>query len=169
VPNDANVAHVAFAYGRETIAARRVGEGRKCTVCGEERPLALIPASEPLVCARCDRKKRRKKQSDNHHIAGRANSDITIATPVNDHRASLSDAQHDWPKKTLENPSLSPLLSGAAHIRGFVDTLVYLAEQLLLWIAEMLELLDTFLEQKQGQGWWKRTNLGSFDPHTSTS
>jgi hypothetical protein len=94
---------------------------------------------------------------------------MTIAVPVNDHRAELSEAQHDWPKRTLENPDRSFLLSGAAHIRGFVDILVYLAEQLLLWIAEMLELLDTYLEQRLGQSWWKRTNLGSFEPNTPTS
>ncbi|MGB9242164.1 MAG: hypothetical protein WCC03_02345, partial [Candidatus Acidiferrales bacterium] len=79
---------------------------------------------------------------------------MTIAIPVNDHRAELSTAQHDWPKETLENPDRSPLLSGAAHIRGLVDTVVYLREQFLLWVAEMLELLDTFLKQKLGQGWW---------------
>jgi hypothetical protein len=154
------------AYGREAIAARRVGEGRKCTKCGETRPTALIPSSDPISCACCDRKKRRRKTTDNHHIAGKANSDITIATPVNDHRAELSEAQHDWSKRTLENPARSPLLSAAAHIQGFVDTLAYLAEQLLLWIVEMLELLDTFLEQKLGQEWWKRTKLRRFEPTT---
>jgi hypothetical protein len=154
------------AYGREAIAVRRVGEGRKCTKCGETRPRALIPSSDPTTCAKCDRKKRRRKTTDNHHIAGRANSDITIAIPVNDHRAELSEAQQDWPKKTLENPGRTPFLSGAAHVRGFVDMNGYMAEQFLLWIAEMLELLDTILEQKLGQGWWKRTKLRRFEPKT---
>jgi hypothetical protein len=154
------------AYGREVLAARRIGKGRKCTKCGETRPEALISSSNPLVCAKCDRKKRRRNTSDDHHIAGRANSHITIAVPVNDHRSDLSTAQMDWPRKTLENPDRSPLLSGAGQIRGFVDTIAYLMEQLLLWIAEMLELLDTLLEQKLGQGWWKRTKLRRFEPNT---
>lgn len=157
------------AYGREAIAARRAGKGRRCANCGETRPTALIPSSDPTICAKCDRKKRRRKTTDNHHIAGKANNDMTLAIDVNDHRAELSEAQQDWPKKTLENPDRSPLLSGAGHIRGFVDTVAYLMEQVLLWIAEMLELLDTLLEQKLGQGWWKRTKLRRFDPHTSTS
>jgi hypothetical protein len=157
------------AYGREVIAARRVGEGRKCTKCGETRPRALIPSSDPTICAKCDRKERRRKTTDNHHIAGKANNEMTIAVPVTDHRAELSEAQYEWPKKTLENPEHSPLLSAAAHIRGFVDILLYLAEQLLHWIVEMLELLDTHLGQKLGQGWWKRTNLRSFEPNTPTS
>jgi hypothetical protein len=143
------------AYGREVIAARRVGEGRKCTKCGETRPRALIPSSDPTICAKCDRKKRRRKTKDNHHIAGKANNDMTITIDVNDHRAELSEAQRDWPRKTLENPARSPLLSGAGHTRGFIDMKTYMAEEFLLWIAEMLE-----------QGWWKRTKLRRFEPKT---
>src|SRR5271156_183137 len=127
------------------MAARRIGEGQKCK-CGESRTRALIPGSDPMTCAKCDRKSRGKSSRDNHHIAGQANSDATISLPVNDHRAELSEAQCEWPKKTLENPGRSPLLSGAAHLRGFADILLYLIETFLRWIADMLECLDTFLE-----------------------
>jgi hypothetical protein len=82
---------------------------------------------------------------------------------VNDHRAELSEAQQDWPRKTLENPDGSPLLSGAAHIRGFVDMNTYVTDRFLFWIAEMLELLDTLLKQKLGQRWWKRKKLRTFE------
>jgi hypothetical protein len=153
------------AQRRKVTAARRVGEGRKCK-CGESRPSALIPSSDPVICAVCDRRARGKTKMDNHHIAGRANSTITIAVPVNEHRAELNTSQMDWPRKTLSNPDQSPLLSASAHIRGFADIIQYLVEKFVLWIAEMLELLDTILEQKLGQGWWKRTNLRSFEPET---
>jgi hypothetical protein len=153
-------------YRREVIAARCVGEGRKCA-CGESRPDALIRGSDPIICTKCKRKLNEQKAMDDHHIAGEANNSTgTIAVPVNDHRAELSTAQHDWPQKTLHNPERSPLLSGAAHIRGFADTLLYLIGEFLLWIADMLELLDTFLERKLGPKWWKHTKLKAFEPKT---
>jgi hypothetical protein len=37
-----------------------------------------------------------------HHIGGRANSDVTMPVPVNDHR-DLTEDQRDWPTATLEN------------------------------------------------------------------
>lgn len=152
------------AHRREGIAERRVGEGNRCA-CGEDRPEALIPGSDPLTCFECDRKTNRKTTTDAHHIAGAANNrGATIIVPVNDHRAELSVAQQDWPRKTLQNPDRSPLLSAAAHIRGFIDTIVYLITKFLLWIAGMLELLDTTLEKKLGQKWWKHTKLKSFEP-----
>jgi hypothetical protein len=154
------------AHRREVIATRRIGEGKKCSKCGETRTRALIPSSDPVICAACDRKARKKSEKDNHHIAGPANSPITIKIPVNDHRADLSVSQQDWPRKTLANPDRSPLLSGAAHIRGFADIIVYLVEKFLLWVADMLELLDTVLEQKLGQKWWERTKLKPFEPET---
>jgi hypothetical protein len=115
------------AFRRKVIAARRVGEGSKCA-CGENRPEALIPGSDPMICAKCDRKSKGHTKMDNHHIAGDANNPGTIAVSVNDHRADLSTAQQNWPTRTLQNQDHSPLLSGAAHIRGFT-------EQPFAWIA----------------------------------
>ena len=89
---------------------------------------------------------------------------MTISVLVNDHRAELSTAQQGWPRKDLENPDRSPLLSGAAHIRGFADLFIFLLGNLLLWVADMLELLDTILERKLGRKWWKNTKLESFEP-----
>jgi hypothetical protein len=152
------------AHRRRAIATRRIGEGNKCA-CGEDRPEALIAGSDPMICAKCDRERKGQKQMDDHHIAGEANnSAATIRIPVNDHRADLNTAQQDWPKKTLQNSDHSPLLSAAAHIRGFADLIVYLLKTFLLWVAEMLELLDTMLERKLGKKWWKNTNLESFEP-----
>jgi len=70
--------------------------------------------------------------------AGRANHPATVSIPVNDHQ-TLTDSQYDWPTKTYENPEGSPLLAGAACIRGYYDTNSYLNEQLLLWVARLLE------------------------------
>lgn len=150
------------AHRRKTIATRRVGVGNRCA-CGEDRPEALIAGSNSLTCAACDRRNKNKTTRDDHHIAGQANNAMTIAIPVNDHRAELSTAQYGWPPKTLQNPEGSPLLSAAAHIRGYADVMLYLIKEFLLWIARMLELLDTILEQKLGQEWWRNTKLKSFE------
>jgi hypothetical protein len=151
-------------YQRRATAARRVGKDKKCS-CGEKRPEALISSSNPVICAACKRKKEGKTTMDDHHVFGKANDPTTtVIVPVNDHRAELSVAQQDWPKKTLENPDGSPLLSAAARIRGFVDYVIYLIEKGLLWVARMLEALDEFLESTLGVKWWCGTPLAQFVP-----
>ena len=91
---------------------------------------------------------------DDHHFAGERNSAVTIPVPANDHRAELSNAQYDWPKKTRENPDGSPFLAAAACIRGFVDTLIHLIKKGVLWIANLLELADEAFEKQFGKKWW---------------
>ncbi len=149
------------AYRREVTAARRVGADKKCA-CGEGRPWALIPQSNPTVCAECQRKRKGQKTTDDHHVAGEANHPATIPTPVNDHRARLTADQCDWPKQTRENPDGSPLLASAACIRGFIDYLYYLIDKFLSWIPEMLEILHDFLVKKFGPKWWVNTELDQF-------
>jgi len=151
------------AHQRQVTAARRVGPDKQCA-CGEARPEALITHSDPTLCAACKRKSEGKTTMDNHHVAGKANSPITIPVPVNDHRAELSVAQCDWPKKTRENPDGSPLLAAAASIRGFMDTIVYLVESGLRWAAEMLEQLNAMLTERIGPKWWLDTPLERFAP-----
>lgn len=146
------------AYVRRKRAERRVGMGAKCA-CGESKPLALVPGSNPTLCAECDRKKKGKTTVDNHHPAGKANDPTTVPIPVNDHRAELSEAQADWPPGTLENSDGDPLLACAARIRGFVDTVVYLIKKLLLPVADALEWLQNFLLEKLGPKWWVGTPM----------
>ncbi len=154
----------AAAYVRKTTAALRVGDGAECAECRESRPEALIANSNPITCAACDRKKTGKTPIDNHHPFGKANHPATIPVPVNDHRAELSPAQYDWPNETRENPDGSPLLAGAACIRGFIDTVYYLVRTGLLWIAEALEWLHAHLVKHFGPKWWIGTPLEKFAP-----
>src|SRR6185312_2651678 len=86
-------------YVRKQSAKRRVGENAKCD-CGETRPEAL---KAKIICEECDRKAQGKTSSDDHHVGGRNNSSVTVGVPANDHRAELSTAQYDWPRRTLEN------------------------------------------------------------------
>jgi hypothetical protein len=104
---------------------------------------------------------------DNHHVAAKANSTVTIPIPVNEHRAVLSTAQYDWPKDTLENPDGSPLLKGAACIRGTADTVIFLISFLLAWIPSMLEALDSQLIEERGPEYWHNTELDNFAPRRS--
>ena len=155
------------SFERETRAARRVGDGSKCK-CGEKRPLALIPGSNPVICAECHRQKHGRSRLDGHHPAGKANNPLTVEIPANDHRAQLSPNQYDWPNETWENPEGSPLLAGAASIRGYSDTAEYLSNGLLIRQAELLEALDKTLKQMLPPKWWIGTPLERFAPKRST-
>jgi hypothetical protein len=125
-------------HQRKAAAARRVGAGAKCA-CGEARPEALIPGSVPIVCAECQRAQKGLSTTDDHHIAGKANSPLTVPISVNDHRAELSVAQHDWPTETLENPDGLDCRRVAAGIRGYLDFHEYLNNKLLRPLLEVLE------------------------------
>jgi len=83
---------------------------------------------------------------------------------ANDHRAVLSPQQYEWPPETSKNPSGSPLLAGAACIRGYCETNDYLVAELLLPKVEMLEALDAFLKKKCGPEWWVETEMERFAP-----
>ncbi len=146
-------------YRRKSTSLRRAGKNTLCA-CGESRIEALI--ANTGVCARCQRTRKGQITLDNHHVAGKKNSSVTVSIDVNDHRAILSEAQRAWPKKTLENPDDCPLLAAAGCIRGFVDTVCYLINQLLRWITEMLELLSEFLKQRLGPKWWENTTINQF-------
>ena len=154
------------AYGRKKRAARRTGKNKRCA-CGETRPNALIPKSNPTICAKCQRINTGYATEDKHHFAGEANHWLTVLVPVNDHRADLNPAQYDWPKKTLENPDGCPLLAAAGCIRGFVDTVVYLIKKGVLWIAGMLESLSGLLVEIIGAQWWIGTPFEQYAPKQS--
>jgi hypothetical protein len=149
-------------FQREETAARRVGKGQKCK-CGESRPQALLVKSKHVICAECKRKKSGQSTFDEHHFAGKANDSITVPIPVNDHRSVLSVVQHDWPRETLENRGGSPLLASAAKIRGSADMILYLVEKTIR-VAEMNEILHSFLEKKLGPKWWVKTEIEQFEP-----
>lgn len=151
------------AQARTAVAQRRVGVDATCR-CGEHRPAALIRKGKDVSCEACARKRKGKTTMDNHHVAGKSNSPITIPVPVNDHRAWLSEDQFDCPRKTLENIDRSPLLAAAGSIRGFGKTVIYLVERVLLWIAEMLEGLNELLLERWGPKWWLNTPLRIFTP-----
>jgi hypothetical protein len=149
------------AAARKSKASRRVGIGAKCA-CGENRPLALIPGSNPMICVECRRLKEGRSIYDHHHIAGKANHCLTIPVPANDHRAILSELQYGWSKAARENSSSSPLIAIAGCIRGVYDTIVYLLGKLLLWGAELLERLDAFLTSRLGAEWWRSAEYIAF-------
>lgn len=156
------------AYRRKALATRRMGVGAACA-CGEQRPEALISGTNPVICAACHRAARGRTTTDDHHFAGKANNPRTIPIPVNDHRARLSVAQADWPKPTLTNPQGSPLRAAAASVRGFIDTVLYLLEQGLLLVADLLERLDEYLLKELGPRWWRGTDIELFAPKRKTN
>lgn len=150
------------AYVRKVISARQIG-CRKCA-CGEERPEALIRDSNPMICVACRRNQRGHTTFDLHHPGGEANSLTKTPIWVSDHVAVLSVLQHDWPKKTLENPDRSPLLAAAGRNRGYIETNAYLVDALLRQNTEVLEMLDAYLVKRLGEKWWVNTELERFAP-----
>ena len=150
------------SFEREARATRRVGEGNRCSQCGENRPLALIPGRNPKICANRQREELGKSPLDDHHPAGEANDPTTTPIPVNDHRADLSPLQYEWPEATWRNPLGSPILAGAACMRGYCETDSYLVFSLLILKAEMLEALDAFLAKRLGLEWWVGTEMERF-------
>ena len=94
-------------------------------------------------------------------MAGRANHSLTIPIPVNVHRSAFSKAQYEWPQRTLKNPDRSPLLAAAACIRGVIDTIKILLDELILWIATFLERLDDALTKHFGPRWWEQFGFES--------
>jgi hypothetical protein len=148
---------------RRATAQRRVGAAAACA-CGESRPAALIAGTSPTTCAHCTRLRKGKTTLDKHHPAGRANDPTTVPIPTNDHIAVLTEAQHDWPPQTRENSAGDPLLRFAASVRGFCDTLLYLAKRLLLSTAQMLEIASRYFTDTLGPFWWRGTPLEAFAP-----
>ena len=148
---------------RRQAAQRRVGLGAQC-VCGEWRAAALVADRTPIVCHACLRAAHGKVDIDAHHVAGRANDPTTIPIPTNDHVAILTERQRDWPEETARNPDGDPLLRAAACVRGFFDSLLYLAERLLLTTAMALESASAFLTENVGRFWWRGTPLEPFSP-----
>jgi hypothetical protein len=143
---------------RQAIKTRCAGKHTLCA-CGESRIEALI--ANTGICMRCQRRKEGDNTLDNHHVAGKNNSPVTVPIDVNDHR-ELSEAQRAWPRKTVENPEGCPLIAAAGSIRGFADYVLYLIDHVLRWIAEMLELLSEYLEEQHGPQWWVNTPLNHF-------
>jgi len=115
------------AYVRNARAQRRVGAGAQCS-CGEARPFALIAGANPAICFACDRLPRGEAPFEEHHVYGRANGDLTLRVPINEHRARLSVAQYEWPPGTLSNPYGCPQCEAAARLRGIADVMQYLSD-----------------------------------------
>ena len=143
------------------MAQRRVGAQARCA-CGETRPEMLLAQSRPVVCAACDRVARGKSPYDQHHVAGKANSPVTITVPVNDHRAILSVLQMDWPRLMRENPDGNPLVALAAKLRGFMDTVRYLFEALIEAAIACALALNDWLTAQHGPTWWVGTPIAVF-------
>ena len=148
---------------RKAKAQRRVGQGAACTQCGESRPEALVARSRPKLCQQCYQLNRGMKKTHGHHVGGKANSPVTLEVPANDHRATLSEAQREWPPKTLQNPDGSPLIALAATLRGVADFVGELVVQFMRSLADAAEQIDTWLRERYGL-WWKDGPFDGWQP-----
>jgi len=106
---------------RNARHAERLRGAFECSRCGFPLPEALV-LSEPIVCAECDAEERGVRTIEAHHIAGRANSSLTIPLGANAHRV-LTVAQRAWPSTTLRNVERNRGIAIAAMLRGIADLL----------------------------------------------
>jgi hypothetical protein len=151
------------AGARRARAQRRVGVGAQCTDCGENRPAMLVRSSRPRRCAHCHAIVKGKKVTESHHIAGKANSPVTVELPIKDHR-TLSHAQYEWPPPTLQNPEGSPLLALAATLRGIADLVGELVVAFMRYLAETAENIDAWLREQHGR-WWQGGPFDGWQPN----
>ncbi len=141
---------------RRAKTQRRVGQGASCTDCGREE--MLVRRSRPKRCLRCYALKNRKKTTETNHVAGEANSPITIEVPITAHR-TLSEAQYEWPPGVLSNADGSPLLAAAGFLCGAADCIEHLVVNGLRYVAEFLRKLDAWLREHMNPSWWKGTDF----------
>ncbi len=135
---------------RRSKASRKIAQRAGCSYCDETSPAALIPGAVPAICTECQREARGKSRFDQHHVAGQNNHGFTVPVPANIHKKLLNELQHEWPKKTLQNPDRSPLLAAAACVQGFIDTIHAMIDNILAWIPAFLEWLDAILTTTHG-------------------
>lgn len=152
---------------RDDAKRARLGQYPACAECGESATSCLqrsrIRTADgttrtTVLCADCRLVWQGKRPSERHHLAGRNNDPATAAIPANEH-AILSDAQHDWPERTLRNPDGSPLLRAAGALRGWLDVLRVVLERTVGWIPDLLEFLDAALGKTLGDRWWEAADM----------
>ena len=125
----------------------QLGRTARCG-CGEREPLFLQKTSVGIECARCEAVRMTGKATEAHHVAGRANLDITVELDANTH-AQLSSAQWDWPRETLRNPRAHPARRLAAILRAIVDWFRLVLHPLLTELEELLTWLESLDNQME--------------------
>jgi hypothetical protein len=152
------------AATRRSKVERRLGEAKSCTQCGESKAEALVARSRPRLCQECYSARRGVKKTEAHHVAGKANSPVTIEVPANVHRGVLSVSQYEWPPMTLRNPDGNPILRMAGAVRGAKDVITDLVAGFLDACAHGLELLADVIREKLGDAWWVGTPIADWCP-----
>jgi hypothetical protein len=141
------------AWLRGTRAQRRVGAGAICaTCCTERRPAALIAGRMPPCCFRCERLTQGRSPYELNHVFGKANSNLTIRYPINDHRAVFSVKQLDWTPESLENCNGDPLLESFTRFHGLDDNIGHMLADCLAFLPKLTHVHD-LLVKVYGPNW----------------
>lgn len=74
----------------------------RCESCAEEDPLVLVADARLVLCADCEATRLGRVPEEEHHVAGRRYSTLTVRVSANEHRR-LTIRQRLW----LYKPSLS--------------------------------------------------------------
>jgi hypothetical protein len=144
---------------RASLRSERFPKDAACENCGERDPRALVPGQ--VLCYGCSGRRRGRVQTEQHHIGGRHNSDVTLAVPANEHRI-LSDMQANWPEETMKNPDKNPLVAIEAHLRGWIDLVKVAIERVFSAVLAPLVALNSDLCSAHGRQWWNEPEFATF-------
>jgi hypothetical protein len=133
------------AIARDATRARKFPPDARCGRCGRQEDL-LLRSDNRILCYECQLAERGKAITEADHVAGRANSPLTIAVRASAHRSITEfrsrNGIDDWP-----NAEGNPLLTAAHFAAGLAAHLVTIAR----WIKD----LAIWLDQRLGPTWWE--------------
>ena len=119
----------------------QLGRTARCR-CGQREPLVLQVTRVGIECARCEAVRTTGHPTEEHHLAGKSNLELTAEIDANTH-ARLSDAQRDWPRDTLRNPRDVPARRLAGILRALIDWLRLVLDPLLGELEELITWLES--------------------------
>lgn len=130
---------------------------RSCLICSARGPGALTRVD---LCHDHRALLQGFSGTEEHHVEGRRNSDLTVLLPVSVHNA-LSSKMSRWPE-ALRYPSSDPVLRIARRLqvlRDFIDWYLTASERDSAWLIG----LGLAEQERHGSEWWKREQLAELD------
>jgi len=92
--------------------------------------------------------------NDNHHVAGKAEYDAYGTIPANIIVCDIERGSVRLPKETLKISEAPAASCRRVNLEGFTNTVYYLIDKLLRWIAEILECRYSALWSKCPPFFW---------------
>jgi hypothetical protein len=106
----------------------RARRANGCRLCGESHPSCLIRRKgRPPICYQCQRQAQGARGREEHHVIGRAASDVALLLPSNAHRI-LDDYKREWAPERPRHAG-DPLARAALFAQAIADHATLSAER----------------------------------------